>query len=150
MICVRLSWTFVAPNNPCANATLSATGVNAQHNIAQANKWTAVGALIGLSFGDPFTGALAGYGALVKTGGPQDVKNQPGPGTYQQRVDAGNISYGITCPFGAAFCQFAAGMAQTLAGRPDPNGTLKTGFDTPSDNASIRQGQAMRAAGCHG
>jgi hypothetical protein len=124
--------------------------VNAQHNIAQANKWTAVGALIGLSFGDPFTGALAGYGALVKTGGPQDVKNQPGPGTYQQRVDAGNISYGITCPFGAAFCQFAAGMAQTLAGRPDPNGTLKTGFDTPSDNASIRQGQAMRAAGCHG
>jgi len=32
---------------------------------------------------------------------------------------------------------------------PDPNGTLKIGFDTVSDNAAIVVGQAMRAAGCH-
>jgi RHS repeat-associated protein len=139
-----------APNNPCANATLTATGVNPQQNISQANRNTATGALLGLlTIGDPLTGALAGYAYTVRTGGSQDVKNHPGPGTYQQRVDAGNISYGITCMFGASFCQFAAGMAQTLAGHPDPNGTLMTGYDTPSDNASIRQGQAMRAAGCH-
>jgi hypothetical protein len=48
----------VAPNNPCANGTLAATGVNPQQNVAQANKWTAVGALIGLSFGDPFQAHL--------------------------------------------------------------------------------------------
>jgi hypothetical protein len=48
----------------------------------------------------------------------------------------------------AAVCQFAAGAAQTLGGHPDKDGTLATGFDTPSDNASIREGQAMRAEGC--
>jgi hypothetical protein len=36
-------------------------------------------------------------------------------------VDAGNISFGITCPYGAAFCQFAAGFAQTLSGNPNFN-----------------------------
>ena len=80
---------------------------------------------------------------------PQDIKNLRGPGTPQQRIDAGNISFGVTCPFGAEFCQFAAGAAQTMAGNPDFSGTLRTGFDTPSDNRHIRIGQAMRAAGCH-
>jgi hypothetical protein len=47
----------------------------------------------------------------------------------------------------AVVCQFAAGAAQTLGGHPDKDGTLATGFDTPSDNASIREGQAMRAEG---
>jgi hypothetical protein len=47
------------------------------------------------------------------------------------------------------FCQFAAGLAQTLSGNPNFNGTLGTGYDTPSDNAGIRVGQAMRVAGCH-
>ena len=140
----------VAPNNPCANGALIAAGVNPRQNIAQANRWIAAGTLIGMQLGQPVPGALLGYAALVGTGGLQDVKNQQGPGTMQQRVDAGNINYGITCPFGAGFCQFAAGLAQTLAGHPDPNGTPQTGFDTPSDNASIRQGQAMRAAGCRG
>jgi len=51
--------------------------------------------------------------------------------------------------FGAEFCQFAAGAAQTMDLHPDRNGTLKTGFDTVSDNAAIVVGQAMRAAGCH-
>jgi RHS repeat-associated protein len=136
-------------NNPCANATLTATGVNAKQNIAQAKKWIAAGSVVGSLVLNPLAGALAGYAALVGSGEPQDVKNQPGPGTHQQRVDAGNISFGITCPFGAQFCQFAAGAAQTLAGHPDPKGNLSSGFDTPSDNASIQQGQAMRAAGCH-
>ena len=39
--------------------------------------------------------------------------------------------------------------AQTMDLHPDRNGTLKTGFDTVSDNAAIVVGQAMRAAGCH-
>ena len=95
------------------------------------------------------SGALYTYKQVVGKGGPQDVKNNPGPGTRQQRIDAGNISFGVTCPFGSGFCQFAAGVAQTFSGAPDPKGTLLTGFDTPTDNAAIRQGQAMRAAGCH-
>jgi hypothetical protein len=95
-------------------------------------------------------GSLYGYYEAVRTGGPNDIKNQPGPGYHNQvGADAGNISFGITCPFGAGFCQFSAGLAQTLSGNPNFNGTASTGFDTPSDNASIRQGQAMRAAGCH-
>jgi len=94
-------------------------------------------------------GALYAYDVLVRTDGPQDVKSHPGPGTPKQRVDAGNISFGVTCPFGAGFCQFAAGAAQTMDLHPDRNGTLKTGFDTVYDNAAIVVGQAMRAAGCH-
>ena len=143
-----------ANNDPCANATLSATGVNIRQNIAVANFTVSVGYAAGSigPSGNPLgglAGALYSYDQLVHTGGSQDVKNQPGPGTPQQRVDAGNISFGVTCPFGARFCQFAAGVAQTLSGHPNPNGTLLTGFDTPSDNAGIRVGQAMRKAGCH-
>ena len=93
---------------------------------------------------------MYGYYEAVHTGGPNDIKNQPGPGYHNQvGVDAGNISFGITCPYGGGFCQFAAGLAQTLSGNPNFNGTLGTGYDTPSDNAGIRVGQAMRAAGCH-
>jgi hypothetical protein len=145
-----------ANNDPCANATLSATGVNIHQNIAAAQVAVSSGYAAGSS--NPvgptnplggLIGALYSYDQLVHTTGPQDVKNQPGPGTPQQRIDAGNISFGVTCAFGAGFCQFAAGAAQTLSGHPDPNGTLLTGFDTPSDNAGIRVGQAMRAAGCH-
>jgi len=83
-------------------------------------------------------------------GGPNDIKNLPGH-SPQNPIDvaAGNISFGITCPFGAGFCQFAAGLAQTLSGHPDFSGSMRTGFDTPQDNAQIQIGQAMRAAGCH-
>jgi hypothetical protein len=99
-----------------------------------------------------FAGSLYGYYAAVHTGGPNDIKNQPGPG-YQNQVgvDAGNISFGITCPFGATFCQAAAGAAQfgaALFGKAS-FGSPRTFMDTPSDNASIKVGQAMRAAGCH-
>jgi RHS repeat-associated protein len=145
-----------ANNDPCANTTLSATGVNIRQNIAAANlavsSGYAAGSIIPFGPSNPIgglIGALYSYDQLVHTGGPQDVKNQLGPGTPQQRVDAGNISFGVTCPFGGPFCQFAAGVAQTSSGYPNPNGTLLTGFDTPSDNAGIRVGQAMRAAGCH-
>ena len=62
------------------------------------------------------SGALYTYKQVVRKGGPQDVKNNPGPGTRQQRIDAGNISFGVTCPFGSGFCQFAAGVAQTFSG----------------------------------
>jgi len=90
------------------------------------------------------------YYNAVHTGGPNDIKNLPGHSPNDPiDVDAGNISFGITCPFGAGFCQFAAGFAQTMSGYPNFNGTLATGFDTPRDNAGIRIGQAMRAAGCH-
>ena len=137
--------------DPCANSTLTAAGVNVRKSIAQANRRTVAGAFLGLLVsGDPISGALAGYASAVHTGGPQDYKDSQGPGTHAQRVDAGNISYGVTCQFGTHFCQFAAGAAQTISLHPDPNGTLRTGFDTPSDNSSIRQGQAMRAAGCRG
>jgi RHS repeat-associated protein len=134
--------------DPCTNATLAATGVNPKQNIAQVNKYLALKTAGQTKFGGYVTSELMGYADLVGTGGPQDVKNQPGPGTYLQRIAAGNISYGITCPFGTGFCQFAAGLAQTLRGRADFTGTLQTGFDTPSDNAQIRVGQAMVAAGC--
>jgi hypothetical protein len=69
----------------------------------------------------------------------------------QLGIDAGNISYGVTCPFGAQNCQAADGAAQFigfLLGK-SPLGSPKTYMDTPSDNASIQVGQAMRKAGCH-
>ncbi len=145
----------LAPNNPCANATLSAAGVNPQQQIATAQGFIAAGK-IGANatpYANPilsFFGGMYGYYNAVKTGGPNDIKNLPGhSGRNPIDVDAGNISFGITCPYGAGFCQFAAGLAQTLGGHPNPNGILATGFDTPSDNAGIRIGQAMRAAGCH-
>jgi hypothetical protein len=148
---------IAANRDPCANATLSATGVNIHRNTAAVNVAVSSGYVAGSSntFGpsNPLGGiiaALYAYDRLVHTGGPQDVKNQPGPGTPQQRIDAGNISFGITCAFGAAFCQFAAGVAQTSSGSPNfKGGTLRTGFDNPIDNESIRVGQAMRRAGCH-
>jgi RHS repeat-associated protein len=132
-----------APNSdPCANQTLAQAGVNARQQIAQAQSAM-------LNSPGPF-GDLSAYGGTVGTGGPNDIKNLPGH-SPQNPIDvaAGNISYGITCPFGAGLCQFAAGFAQTLGGNPDFKGSLKTGFDTPADNAQIRTGQAMRAAGCH-
>lgn len=138
-------------NDPCYNKQLAAVGVGPaqlRQRIATANSHALVGALFGP------VGALFAYAQLVHTGGPQDDKNLPQNksvlnGPWSNEVQAGNISFGVTCPFGAAFCQFAAGAAQTLTGNPDFNGTLATGFDTPSDNAQIRIGQAMRAAGCH-
>jgi hypothetical protein len=93
---------------------------------------------------------LMTYASLVHSTGPQDDKNQPGPGTQQQRVDAGNISFGVTCPFGEKFCQFAAGLAQfkdALLGNAS-FGSIRTFMDSPGDNASIKVGQAMRRAGC--
>jgi hypothetical protein len=148
--------TITPPANkgPCANATLSATGVDIQQNIAQAQTAISQGRMMGITGGRynyarGLMMTLFNYAMVVGTGGPQDVKNQPGPGTSQHRVDAGNISFGITCSFGDAFCQFSAGVAQTLSGNPNFSGTLKTGFDTPKDNESIRVGQAMRGAGCH-
>lgn len=140
----------MAPNsNPCYNKALAAVGpAQVRQRITTAKQQTLVGALFG-----PF-GALFAYGQLVHTGGPQDDKNLSQNksvlnGPYSNAVQAGNISFGLTCPFGAAFCQFAAGAAQTLGGNPNFSGTRKTGYDTPSDNAQIQQGQAMRAAGCH-
>jgi hypothetical protein len=142
----------LAPNNdPCYNPHLAAVGVGPaqlKQRIATANSHTLVGALFGP------VGALLAYAQLVHTGGAQDDKNFSQNksvlnGPNSNPVQAGNISFGVTCPFGAAACQFAAGLAQTLGGNPNFNGTLKTGYDTPSDNAQIQQGQAMRAAGCH-
>jgi RHS repeat-associated protein len=132
----------------CANSTLEAAGVNIRQQLSEVKAATAFPG----SAHNPASALLNGlvqFAHLVNTGDPFDYKNQPGPGTRQQRVDAGNIAYGVSCPFGAQFCQLAAGAAQTASGSPDPNGTLFTLFDTPSDNASIRVGQAMRAAGCH-
>ena len=135
---------IVAPSNdPCSNSQLASVGVGP----AQLRQRIGAANIASNLFG------LLGYASLVRTGGPQDDKNLPQNhsvfGPLPNAVAAGNISFGVTCPFGAGFCQFAAGAAQTLAGHPDPNGTLATGFDTPSDNAQIKQGQAMRAAGCH-
>ncbi len=130
------------PNkSPCANDTLAQAGVDARQQITQAQ-----GAM--LNSPGPF-GTISAYAGPVGTGGPNDIKNLPGH-SPQNSIDVavGNISYGITCPFEAGFCQFAAGLAQTFGGNPDFNGSFKTGFDTPADNAQIRTGQAMRAAGC--
>jgi hypothetical protein len=95
--------------------------------------------------------ALIGFSNAVHTGEPNDIKDLPGHSRKNPTdVAAGNISFGITCPFGARFCQLGAGLAQTfLDGDPNFKGTLATTFDTPQDNAQIRVGQAMRAAGCH-
>jgi RHS repeat-associated protein len=144
------------PNDPCYNSALASVGVGPaqlRQRIKTANTQSLVGSGLGTLIGNPVLGALIAYGRLVHTGGPQDDKNLSQNhsvfGPLPNAVAAGNISFGVTCPFGAATCQFAAGLAQTLSGHPDPKGTLSTGFDTPSDNAQIRQGQAMRAAGCH-
>ena len=62
-------------------------------------------------------GTLAGYGELVHSGGSQDYKNLCEINQFQwsdsDPVQAGNIGFGMTCPLGAAFCQFAAGAAQS-------------------------------------
>lgn len=144
------------PNDPCYNSALASVGVGPaqlRQRIKTANNQSLVGAGLGMLIGNPNVGALIAYARLVHTGGPQDDKNLSQNhsvfGPPPNAVAAGNISFGVTCPFGAAACQFAAGLAQTLSGHPDPKGTLATGFDTPSDNAQIKQGQAMRAAGCH-
>ena len=31
-------------------------------------------------------------------------------------IDAGNITFGVTCPFGATFCEVFAGIAQGTSG----------------------------------
>jgi hypothetical protein len=145
--------SVVAPNKiACGSNTLTGAGTTAQQQIVTAQGYIAAGQVGGSVRGliTSFLGGMYGYDNAVKTGGPNDIKNQPGPGYHNQvGVDAGNLSFGITCPYGAGFCQFAAGLAQTLSGNPNSAGTLATGFDTPSDNAFIRQGQAMRADGCH-
>jgi RHS repeat-associated protein len=137
-----------APNSdPCYNKALASVGVGPsqlRQRIRNAN-------LASNLFG------LLGYASLVRPGGQQDDKNLPQNrsvfGPLSNAVAAGNISFGVTCPFGAGFCQFAAGAAQTIALHPDFSGPLgaaiKRGFDTPSDNLQIQQGQAIRAAGCH-
>ena len=153
-----ISMKFSAPSSdPCANSTLSAAHVDIRKNIAQANRYAILGAVAGP------VGSLAAYTYLVNTGGPQDIKNQPGPGYGASNpigIAAGNISYGITCPFGATACQAAAGIAQGTAGLLNSltdgrlghgsPGPARTFFDSPADNAQIQMGQAMRAAGCHG
>lgn len=144
------------PNpNPCANRTLSAVGVTAQEQISMAQTLISAGKSAGNAgpYGNPilaFFGGMFGYYEAVHTNGPNDIKDQPGYSPQNQDdVDAGNISFGITCIYGAGFCRLAAGIAQTMKGSPDFDGTLATGFDTPSDDQGIRIGQAMRAAGCH-
>ena len=128
---------------PCFNSTLTAAGIDARQQIATAQTYIGWSRYFG--YGD-----LIGYYNAVHTGGPNDIKDLPGHSRNNPvDVDAGNISFGITCPFGAGFCQFAAGFAQTMSGYPNFKGTLATGFDTPADNAGIRVGQAMRVAGCH-
>ncbi len=152
------------PNDPCANPSLAAAGVDARQQIANAQALIAAGN-IGATSAYPnlgILGQLYGYYLAVHTGGPNDIKNQPGPGygaSNQVGIAAGNISFGITCPFGAKFCQAAAGLAQGASGalnivsrgkwghgRPGP---INTYFDSPSDNQQILTGQAMRSAGCH-
>jgi len=97
----------------------------------------------------PWKALSFGYHEAVHTRGPNHIKYQPGPG-YRNGlgVDAGNISFGITCPFGDGFYQLAAGLAQTLlSGNPDFDGTLSSGFDTRSDNASIQQRASNEGCG---
>ena len=135
-----------ANNNPCANATLSAAGVNAQQQIATAQAFIAggqVGANVNGHPGLAFFGGMLGYNQAVHTGGPNDIKDLPGHSRQNPiDVNAGNISFGITCPYGAGFCQFAAGFAQSVIGlNPDFNGTLATGFDTPSETLGSGSGR---------
>jgi hypothetical protein len=150
-----------AKTGACANSALSAAGVDIVDRIAKTNALLAADYDLAAKSNGQANGAvmaLMTYYSLVHTGGPQDDKNHPGPGTQQQRIDAGNVSFGVTCPFGATFCQAAAGAAQAYSGllnivsfgkfghgRPGPASTF---FDSPSDNASIKVGQAMRAVGC--
>jgi len=118
-------------------------GVDARQQIATAQTYIGWGRYFG--YGD-----LIGYANAVGPGKPNDIKNLPGHSPNNKNdVDAGNISYGITCPFGTGFCHFMAGAYQTWGGHPDFSGTLATGFDSPSDTLGIRVGQVMRAAGCH-
>ncbi len=132
-------------SSPCANPTLAATGVDVQDQIAVTDNMTrSQNSVMNPALG--LMNALLNFTALVQTGGPYDYKNQPGPGTQQQRTDAGNIAYGASCPFGALACQIAAGLNQLYRGNPGP---VSTYFDDPRDNAMIKQGQAMKAAGCH-
>jgi hypothetical protein len=105
-------------SDPCYNKALAAVGVGPDQ-VRQSIKTAKENIIVGALFG-PF-GALFAYGQLVHTGGPQDDKNLPQNksvlnGPYSNPVQAGNIGFGITCPFGAAFCQFAAGLAQILGG----------------------------------
>jgi hypothetical protein len=77
---------------------------------------------------------MYGYYEAAHTGGPNDIKDQPGPGYHNQvGGDAGNISCGITCPYGAGFCQFAVGAAQ---GR-------QTGTDRQTDGTSVTGRQTV-------
>ena len=147
--------TSRAPSNPCTNSTLTAAGTTAQQQIATAQSFIAAGSAGGSTAGPlgSAAGSLYGYYSAVETGGPNDIKDLPGPG-FQNRVgiDAGNISFGVTCPFGATACQVGAGLAQfgaALFGKAT-FGSPRTFMDSPGDNASIKIGQAMRAAGCHG
>jgi len=123
--------------DPCANDTLAQAGVDARQQIAQAQ-----GPMLN-SLG-PFSDLAACMGT-VETIGPNDIKDLPGH-SRENPIDiaARNLSHGITCPFEAGFCQFAVGLAQTFGGNSSFEGSLKTGFDTPADNAQIFSGQAMR------
>ena len=150
------SFPPLPPINPCDNSTLTAAGVSAKKQVATAQGFIAAGQ-VGASttpYANPvlsFFGGMYGYYEAVHTGGPNDIKDLPGHSRQNPTdVNAGNISFGITCPYGTGFCQFAAGFAQSVIGRaPDFSATLATGYDTPADNAGIQIGQAMRAAGCH-
>lgn len=140
---------------------MTAAGTSAQRQIATAQGYIAAGKVGGSTFGagtpggalfglvGSAAGSLYGFYSAVRTGGPNDIKNQPGPG-YQNQVgiDAGNISFGVTCPFGAFTCQLGAGLAQTFGKDHNP-GPASSYFDSPGDNASIKIGIAMRKAGCH-
>lgn len=83
--------------DPCENATLKAAGVSARQQIITAQSYID-------AWNGPF-GALIGYFYAVHTRGPNDIKNLPGRDPHNKlNIAAGNISYGITCPFGAALC----------------------------------------------
>lgn len=139
--------SVVAPSKDlCANATLAAAGVNARQQIATAQSYI-------LNSAGPF-GDLIAYGVAVNTGGPLDIKDLPDHSPQNLTdVAAGNISFGVTCPFGATFCQVAAGLAQGAAGLLNQisggryghgaPGPASTYFDSPSDNAQIKKSTAM-------
>lgn len=144
-------------NPACNSSILAKAGIDAQGEINTAQAYIqGVGAGINAGAGPyanqflRFMGGMLGYAAAVHTGGPNDVKDLPGHSRSDNNdVAAGNVSYGITCPYGKGFCVFAAGVAQSIIGlSPNFNGKLTTGYDTPSDTQQIRIGQAMRARGC--